>query len=173
MGLVHIYCGDGKGKTSASVGLAVRAAGRGFQVIIARFLKSDDSGEVEVLKTVPGITVLPCEKEFGFVFAMDEATKAEAAKYYRELFQKAVATVEETKADLLVMDEILASMYYNMVPEQEVLEFLKTRPENLEVVMTGRGPSEAIMEAADYITEMKMVRHPYEKGISARFGIEY
>jgi len=107
------------------------------------------------------------------VFAMDEAIKAEAAKYYRELFQKAVATVEETKADLLVMDEIMASMYYNMVPEQEVLEFLKTRPENLEVVMTGRGPSEAIMEAADYITEMKMVRHPYEKGISARLGIEY
>ena len=71
------------------------------------------------------------------------------------------------------MDEIMAAMFYNMVPEQEVLQFLKTRPENLEVVMTGRDPSEAICEVADYITEMKMIRHPYEKGISARMGIEY
>ena len=173
MGLVHIYCGDGKGKTSASTGLAVRAAGRGFRVVIARFLKNDDSGEVEILKSVPGITVLPCEKEFGFVFAMDEAAKREAAEYYKELFRKAAAAVQEIHADLLVMDEIMAAMFYNMVPEQEVLQFLKTRPENLEVVMTGRDPSEAICEAADYITEMKMIRHPYEKGISARMGIEY
>ena len=173
MGLVHIYCGDGKGKTSASTGLAVRAAGRGFRVVIARFLKNDDSGEVEILKSVPGITVLPCEKEFGFVFAMDEAAKREATEYYKELFRKAAAAVQEIHADLLVMDEIMAAMFYNMVPEQEVLQFLKTRPENLEVVMTGRDPSEAICEVADYITEMKMIRHPYEKGISARMGIEY
>ena len=102
-----------------------------------------------------------------------EAAKREAAEYYKELFRKVAAAVQESHADLLVMDEIMAAMFYNMVPEQEVLQFLKTRPENLEVVMTGRDPSEAICEVADYITEMKMIRHPYEKGISARMGIEY
>lgn len=173
MGLVHIYCGDGKGKTSAAMGLAVRAAGRGFRVVVVQFLKNDDSGEIKVLKSIPEMTVLPCEKEFGFVFVMDEKTKQEASQYYHELFKKAAAIVYESKADLLVMDEVMSAMYYHMVPEQEVLDFLANRAENLEVVMTGREPSEAIMAAADYITEMKMIRHPYEKGISARLGIEY
>ena len=82
MGFVHIYCGDGKGKTSAALGLAVRAAGRGQRILLVRFLKNEDSGEVPVLRQVPGITVTPCDREFGFVFRMDEEEKAEAAKYF-------------------------------------------------------------------------------------------
>lgn len=177
MGLVHIYCGDGKGKTSAACGLAVRMAGCGNRVMIARFLKTDESGETAVLKQIPQIEVLPCEKEFGFVFAMDEETKKEAAEYNTELFRKAAAGAEnmcrETGFCLLVLDEIMAAMNLGMVPEEEVLAFLKSRPENLEVVLTGRDPSEKIRETADYISEVKKVRHPFERGISARFGIEY
>ena len=173
MGLVHIYCGDGKGKTSAAIGLAVRAAGRGKKVVVARFLKTDDSGEVLALQAIPAVTVMPCEKEFGFVFAMDEETKKEAAAYNTDLFERAAARAGETDAELLVLDEIMAAMNYGMVPENTVLGFLERRPENLEVVLTGRNPSEQILEKADYISEICKVRHPYEKGISARIGIEY
>ena len=81
MGLVHIYCGDGKGKTSAAIGLAVRAAGSGRRVVIARFLKTDNSGEVEILKRLPEVTLIPCRKNFGFVRSMDEETKKECADY--------------------------------------------------------------------------------------------
>ena len=94
MGLVHIYCGDGKGKTSAAVGLAVRAAGCGKRVVIARFLKTDNSGEVEILKKIPEVTLIPCRKTFGFVRSMDEETKRECAAYHRELFGEAVKLAE-------------------------------------------------------------------------------
>ena len=85
-GLVHIYCGDGKGKTTAATGLAVRAVGRGKRVVIARFLKTDDSGEVFVLKQIPGIILIPCTKTFGFYFRMTEEQKKEAAVYYSGLY---------------------------------------------------------------------------------------
>ena len=139
MGLVHIYCGDGKGKTSAAVGLAVRAAGCGKRVVIARFLKTDNSGEVEILKKIPEVTLIPCRKTFGFVRSMDEETKRECAAYHRELFGEAVKLAEH--ADLVVFDEIMAAVNYGMVPERDVLEFLENRPgrdqtDGLEIVLT-------------------------------------
>lgn len=170
-GLVHIYCGDGKGKTSAAIGLAVRAAGRGKKVLISRFLKTDNSGEVMILKEIPGITVLPCEKSFGFLFRMNEEQKKEAASYYQEQFEKTVKMAE--RYDLLILDEMMASISGKMVPEERVLQFLQEKPENLEVVLTGRNPSDRLKEEADYISEILAVRHPYEQGIPAREGIEY
>lgn len=171
MGLVHIYCGDGKGKTSAAVGLAVRAAGRGLRVVMVRFLKSDDSGEVAVLDRIPGITVIPCEKTFGFVSAMDRETRERAVQWNLEQFYRATELAE--KADLLILDEIMAAMTYGMVPEDRVLDFLGSRPEGLEVVLTGRSPSERILKAADYVSELRKIKHPYDRGILARKGIEY
>lgn len=171
MALVHIYCGDGKGKTSAAVGMAVRAAGRGLKVVMVRFLKSDDSGEVAVLGHIPGITVIPCERTFGFVSAMDRETREQAARWNLEQFFRAVELAE--RADLLILDEIMAAMTYGMVPEDRVLEFLEARPGGLEVVLTGRSPSERILGAADYVSEIQKVRHPYDRGILARKGIEY
>lgn len=172
-GLVHIYCGDGKGKTSAAVGLAVRAAGRGMKVLVVRFLKTEDSGEVEVLRSIPCITVTPCDRTFGFVFRMTEEQKQEAALYYQSRFETAVTEAVQGQYDLLILDEILASCNYGMVKEQSVTEFLKNRPEKLEVVLTGRDPSDALMELADYVSEICMRKHPYQKGIQARKGIEF
>ena len=169
MALVHIYCGDGKGKTSAAVGMAVRAAGRGLKVVMVRFLKSDDSGAV--LGHIPGITVIPCERTFGFVSSMDRETREQAARWNLEQFFRAVELAE--RADLLILDEIMAAMTYGMVPEERVLEFLEARPGGLEVVLTGRSPSERILGAADYVSEIQKVRHPYDRGILARKGIEY
>lgn len=173
-GYVHIYCGDGKGKTTAAVGLAVRAAGRGKKVLIARFLKTDDSGEVPVLGNIPGITVIPCKKTFGFYFQMTEEQKKEAALYYGGLFRTTAARAVEESFDLLILDEIMAAVNYKLVDEEAVINFIKTRPGKLELVLTGRDPSEAVAAQADYISEIRMVRHPYDtEGLPARVGIEY
>ena len=168
MGLVHIYCGDGKGKTSAAVGLAVRAAGCGKRVVIARFLKTDNSGEVEILKKIPEVTLIPCRKTFGFVRSMDEETKRECAAYHKLA----------EHADLVVFDEIMAAVNYGMVPERDVLEFLENRPgrdqtDGLEIVLTGRDPSEKLTAAADYVSEICKRKHPFDRGIMARRGVEY
>lgn len=173
MGLVHVYCGDGKGKTSAAVGLAVRAAGQKIPVVAVRFLKTDASGEVSILNKIPGVTVLPCEKIFGFVSQMDDETRKLAAAYQKEQFEKAAAMAASKAAGLLILDEIMAAMKYGMISEKTVLEFLENRPDGLEVVLTGRDPSPAILAAADYISEIKKIRHPFDRGISARKGIEY
>lgn len=172
-GCIHIYCGDGKGKTSAAVGLAVRAAGRGRRVLVARFLKTDDSGEVPVLNGIDGITVVPCERTFGFVFRMTEAEKKEAAQYFRERFHSVCEAAVSGQYDVVIFDELMASCNYHMVEEADVLQFLREKPEAMEVVMTGRDPSEALTGAADYVSEIRMVKHPYQEGISAREGIEY
>lgn len=172
-GCIHIYCGDGKGKTSAAIGLAVRAAGRKKKVLIVRFLKSDDSGEVPVLSGIDGITVMPCERTFGFVFRMTEEEKREAALYYRQRFHEVCEKAVAEAFEVLVLDELMASCNYGMIPEAEILRFLREKPEDLEVVMTGRDPSENLLEAADYVSEIKMVKHPYQEGIPARIGIEY
>lgn len=173
MGYVHIYCGDGKGKTSAALGLSVRAAGRGKKVLIVRFLKNEDSGEVTALRKIPGITVEPCDREFGFVFRMNEEQKTEAARYYQARFESACRKAAEENYDVLVLDEILAACSYKMVREKDVVSFLDGRSKDLEIVLTGRNPSDSLAERADYLSEIRMKKHPFEKGIPARKGIEY
>ncbi len=173
--MIHIYCGDGKGKTTAALGLAVRASGRQKRVLIARFLKTDDSGEVPVLSSIPQIHVIPCERSFGFFFRMSEEQKKEAKEYYSQLFDRVRSQAKGF--DLIILDEIMAVCNYGLVSEDAVVQWLeevkdRTEPE-LEIVLTGRNPSDRIQQFADYITEMKMIRHPYEKGIPAREGIEY
>lgn len=168
-GLLHIYCGEGKGKTTAALGLAVRAAGRNMEVVIARFLKTEDSGEVEMLRLLPRVFVFPCEKSFGFTFSMGEEEKREAGRYYRQLLDKA----GNRKADLLILDEILAACNAGLVERDALEDFLKKRPRELEVVLTGRNPWESLLAMADYVTEMQAAKHPYRQGIPARMGIEY
>lgn len=172
-GCIHVYCGDGKGKTTASIGLGIRAAGRGKKVLIARFLKTDDSGEVGILKQIPGIQVLPCEKTFGFFFQMTEEDKKEASACYSSLLERSFQKAREMENGLLILDEIMAACNYKLVSEDSLLRLLKERPSSLEVVLTGRNPSKSIMEAADYISEIQKVKHPFDEGLPAREGIEY
>ena len=114
-GRIHIYCGDGKGKTTAALGLALRAAGRGRKVLISRFLKTEDSGEVPVLRNISGIEVMPCQKTFGFTFQMSREEKEEAGLYYTEQFQKAWKLAED--ADLLILDG--EGFIFTVVTEKE------------------------------------------------------
>lgn len=170
---VHIYCGDGKGKTTAAIGLAVRACGSGKKVLITRFLKTDHSGEVAVLNDLPGITVTPCEQSFGFFTKMSEQQKKEAAVYYTDLLHDTLLKVKEENYDMLVLDEVMAICNYGLVNESTVLDFLSHRQVGLEVVMTGRNPSRQLIESADYVSEIKKIKHPYDDGVQARKGIEY
>lgn len=172
-GYVHIYCGDGKGKTSASIGLAVRAAGRGRKVLFVRFLKKEDSGEVEVLRGIPGIVVTPCDREFGFVFRMKPEQRKEAKAYFTERFRCACKESISGGNDVLVLDELVGACNSGMVPEEEAVEFLKNRPDGLEVVLTGRDPSGRLIELADYVSEIRAEKHPFRQGVGAREGIEY
>ena len=172
-GLIHIYCGDGKGKTSAAIGLAVRAAGRGKRVLFARFLKNEDSGELEALVSIPGIEICNSDRSFGFYRTLDEETRQEAKDQYSALFDRVRQKIAKEQWDVLVLDELAAAYRYEILTPGEVLSFLKNKPEVLEIVMTGRDPAKELLELADYVSEIRKIRHPFDKGILAREGIEY
>ena len=171
-GLVHLYCGDGKGKTTAAVGLAVRHSGRGGKVVFAQFLKDGTSGECRVLAKL-GVTVLAANPVGKFSFRMTEEEKAETAAALGRTFDAATGFAVRERATLLVRDEICAAVNCGFLPEKTLTEFLESRPDSLEVVLTGRDPSENLQVHADYITEMKKRRHPFDEGVAAREGIEF
>ena len=172
-GLIHIYCGDGKGKTSAAVGLAVRAAGRGEKVLFARFLKNEDSGELNVLDAIPEIDVIHLDKVYGFFYRLNEEEKEEARKTYGDLWKEILGRISDEAYGVLVMDEFMAAWQYGLIPQEEALTFLKEKPDSLEVVLTGRDPDDRLVELADYVSEIRKVKHPFDRGIRARKGIEY
>ena len=170
-GLIHIYCGDGKGKTTAAIGLAVRCAGSGRKVLILQFLKDGKSSEFASLSHVPGIEAVPQTRTFGFTWTLAPEEKQEAAAYYASLLEDAF--FRAGGFDLLILDEVLGACAAGLLDESRLLSLLDGKPEPLEIVLTGRGPSQALLERADYMTEMKMVKHPFQRGVSAREGIEY
>jgi len=173
-GLIHIYTGEGKGKTTASIGLAVRAAGQGLKVLLVQFFKSDGdaSGEIKIIKErIPEIELIR-QNERHPLFKKEERP-GKIKESVEETFQAAVEKALHGDYDLLIMDEIHSAVAGNWLPVDEVIGFLQHNPEKLEGVLTGRKAHERLIEMADYITEMKMHRHPFEKGIKARKGIEY
>lgn len=171
-GLIHIYCGNGKGKTTASIGLCIRAAGSGMKVLLVRFLKNNKSGELFILNQIPNISVVPFDKDFGFTFKMSDATKAEAKADYTQLLEHAFKKANDQGYDLLVMDEIIATNNHGFVEDELLLGLLQNKRPDLEVVLTGRDPSEKLIEMADYVSEIKKIKHPFDQGIPARKGIE-
>lgn len=170
-GLVHIYCGDGKGKTTAALGLTIRAAGSGMTVVFVQFFKDGKSAEFNAMAEQVNIILLPPERTFGFSWTLTPEEKQQAAEFYTNHFRR--ATELARLADLLVLDEIIGACNCGAVPEAEVLAFLQNKPAGLEVVLTGRNPSQAMVDAADYVTEMRKIKHPFDRNIGARPGIEY
>lgn len=170
-GKVHIYTGNGKGKTTAAVGLAVRARGAGRQVLIAQFLKGTPTAELEPLASL-GIAVLRTEAVQKFTFQMNEEEKARCRADCIELLGRVHTSVVDGCCGLLVLDEVLDAIRCGMVEEASLLALLDDRGE-AEVVLTGRGPSQALLDRADYVTLMTAQKHPYEQGLPARRGIEY
>ena len=170
-GRIHIYCGNGKGKTTAAVGLSVRAAGAGKRVLFAQFLKTGTSGEIGILRDIDGIEVRHCATVRGWVRNMSDPQKETAATDYERFLEDLLR--EAPDYDLLVVDEAAAACRYGLISVERLAEFLRNKPESLEVVLTGRDPDPELMELADYITEMKKIRHPFDQGVRARQGIEF
>ena len=172
-GLIHLYIGEGKGKTTAAVGLAARAAGSGKRVVFGQLLKGQKTGEVASLETL-GVNVIRTDKEQYFIWEMDEeqleACKAEQVRLFN-IFRDIVLSDPET--DLLVVDEALDVIVLGLVDEQSVREVFERKPDTLEIVCTGRSAPDWLLEMADYVTEMKKVKHPYDRGVAAREAIEY
>lgn len=170
--MLHIYCGDGKGKTTAALGLAVRAAGAGMRVHIVQFLKGADTSELAVLRQISGITIARCDRDYGFFNRMTEADKRDITDCHNRIMSEGFALVRRGEAGLLILDEFNAAYAHGLLDREFAEEFLLGE-QSAEIVLTGRNPDEKFLAAADYISEINCVRHPYEKGVTARKGIEY
>lgn len=171
--MIHVYYGDGKGKTTAAVGLAARAAGSNMKVLFVQFLKTEFSGERHTLSHTENVTLTFCPLELKFTFEMDEKEKAQAAKVFKGIFDSSVTTALTERYDMVILDEIFDVINCEMITEAEVFEFAANAPVSMEIVMTGHNPPERFIEIADYVTEFKKIKHPYDKGISGRIGIEF
>lgn len=172
-GLIHIYCGDGKGKTTAALGLAIRCAGGGGKVLFYQFLKDGTSSEINILKEIKNIDVIEGYKKTKFYNQMTDAEKKEAAEYYNNKFDEIVLAVKSNNYDLLILDEFTYAINFNYITVEKFIDFIKTKPQGLEIALTGRNPCDAICNCADYISEVIKIKHPYDKGITARRLIEW
>jgi cob(I)alamin adenosyltransferase len=174
-GLTIVYTGDGKGKTTAAVGLTVRAAGNRMRVLFVQFIKGSwKSGEREILRSLPNVEVAVTGRGFTIEGLRDpripmQAHHAAAASGWA-LARKAIA---EGAYDLIVLDEILGAVKAELIPLDEVLHAVRLRPPRLHLVLTGRGAPPELIELADLVSEVRPIKHPFERGIPAQRGIEF
>lgn len=169
LGLVQIYTGGGKGKTTASLGLAVRAVGHNFKVAIIHFMKIWDYGEVKSLRKL-GIDLF----RYGTTELIDP--KNPSPIDYEEANKallKAEEVIEKSDYDILILDEINVAIDFNLIPLKRVIDLIDKKPNNLELVLTGRNCPQELIERADLVSLINETKHPYQKGIEARKGIEF
>lgn len=169
-GQIHIYCGDGKGKTSAVIGLCVRAAGNGLKVLMIQFLKAGTSGEIKILSGIRNVKVIKGPEIMKFTHEMSVEEKEQLLKKNIADFAEIVKIAGQY--DVLVLDEIIYAIAARLFPEKLLLEFLEHKPEHLEVVLSGQNPSKKLINLADYVSMIKKIKHPYDAGIKSRSGIE-
>ncbi len=173
MNLLHVYFGSGKGKTTAALGLALRAAGHGQKVVIVQFLKGRPSGELGPLALIDKITVLRGQASPRFSKQMTPGEREQTRLIHDENLKRAIGLIDNGECDLLVLDEALDAYMLGMLDEALLRGLLEEDPLCAELVITGHAPVDWIMNRADYVTEMVKVKHPYDDGVKARAGIEY
>lgn len=167
--MLQIYCGDGKGKTTASVGLAVRMAGAGMNVAFVQFMKGGDTAELNSLKKIENIRVMRCDRNYGFFNTLSEQDKSELTACHNRLLEDAFSG----SFDAVILDEFNFAYSHALMDCTRAEEHILGKYEVVEVVLTGRDPAQIFLDAADYISEIRCVRHPYKKGVTARKGIEF
>ena len=190
-GLVQVYTGDGKGKTTAALGLGLRAVGHGYRVRMVQFMKGTSyTGEVQAVRRLaPDFEIFQFGRDCkyadkmrtgeevcdgcGHCFVTLGNPEPRDIRYAREAYDLAVRTLDEAAADLVILDEISNALYYELLAEGDVADLIARRPPGVELVLTGRNMPAAILDMADLVTEMRMVKHPFQAGIAARHGIEY
>ncbi len=170
-GLVQVYTGNGKGKTSAAFGLALRASGRGLKVYVIQFIKGGfDYGELYIIDRLPDVTL----RAFGRgKFITAKIPDKEDVMLAQQALRLAEEVVPSGKYDIVVLDEVNVALNLKLVSIDEVLGLIKSKPSHVELVLTGRNAPEQIIEVADLVTEMREVKHPFNKGFAARKGIEF
>lgn len=171
-GLIHIYTGDGKGKTTAAIGLAVRCVGSGQKVVFTQLMKGNHSSERNVLEQIEGVYVVPAEKSFGFSWTLSDDGKDEARKAYTQQFQNAIDKAKAENCRMIIFDEVMSAYNNDMIDRDVVLSFLKSKPAAWEIVLTGRMPEPELVALADYVSEVRKIKHPYDAGVPSRKGIE-
>lgn len=173
-GLTHVYYGDGKGKTTAALGLGLRAWGSGLQVVLVQFLKDFPTSELKALETLSGFTLLR-GKAAGKLFSRDmSAEEKRLTKAIHDAnLEQAVSLINGGKCDLLILDEVLDACKLGLLEEAPFKALISEKPQGLELVITGHAAQSWVLEHADYVTEMVKRKHPYDKGVPARKGIEF
>ena len=166
--MIHLIYGYGKGKTTASVGLSLRQAGRGGRVLFVQFLKNEPSGEIMMFENIKNIDVM-LSHDAKFSWNADESDILSMKNASRELLTEALKIADDYT--MVVFDELLNALCGNLISENEIIEALKLI--KAETVLTGLKITEKLLEIADYASELKAIRHPYERGVLAREGIEY
>jgi cob(I)alamin adenosyltransferase len=168
-GYVQVYTGDGKGKTTAALGLALRASGHGLRTYVGQFMKGQHYGELEALCDHPGITI----EQYGDVRCIrrEEVTPEHVAQARRGL-ERAREAMLSGQYDIVVLDELNVAIWFGLLTVKEVLALLEQRPERVELILTGRRAPQELIERADLVTEMREVKHYYQQGVMARAGIE-
>ena len=169
--MIHLYYGEGKGKTTAAAGLALRASGAGRKVLFVQFFKDGESSEVKALRSVDGVDVLRPTLYYGRYSQMTDAQRAELRDNYTAFIDRIIKA--PAGYDMIVLDEIVSAYGYEMFDREELLTFLKENGQKIEIVLTGRYPLPELVEISDYVTEMKKIKHPFDSGITAREGVEY
>ncbi len=171
--MLHIYYGNGKGKTTAAIGLTIRAVGAGMKAAFFQFLKNGSSSEINILRNIGNIHVMCCEKCNKFTYAMNEFEKKEVTLCHNEMLKKGIDLLKSGEIQLVVLDEFLDACNKKLIDHELCNLFLDHWTDKAEIIITGRDPSQSMINKADYITEMKAVKHPFNRGLSARKGIEY
>jgi len=170
-GYIQIYTGNGKGKTTAAIGQSIRAAGFGLKTFIIQFMKEYPYNEIKLLQKLDEwIEIIQCGKD-DFVYKKELPSKEEIEKVRKEL-NDAKEKMISGKYDLIILDEVCVAIYFKLFTTNEILEFVKSKPENVELILTGRYCPHELIYVADLVTEMKEVKHYYQKGVLARQGIE-
>lgn len=168
-GYVQVYTGDGKGKTTAAIGLAVRASGAGLKVYIAQFIKQGDYSEIKALKK---FTDLITVEQYGLGRFVDGKPSIEDIATAQNGLKRAKQIMLSNEYDIIILDEANVALYYGLFPQQDLLDVIIAKPEHVEMIITGRKASTRILDCADLVTEMRPVKHYYKNGVEARVGIE-
>ncbi len=168
-GYIQIYTGDGKGKTTAALGLALRAAGHGLQTYIAQFMKGQSYGELRSIRLIPEIEI----EQFGkdtFIH-IDQASQEDILMAKQGLEKSSQAMLSH-KYNIIILDEINVAIHFKLLTISEVMDFILSKPENIELILTGRRAPQELIDHADLVTEMRELKHYYQQGVSVRDGIE-
>lgn len=173
LGYTHIYCGNGKGKTTTAMGLCTRAAGYGYKVLIYQFMKNNKTNERKVLETLPNVTFVDGLEHEKFSFRLTPEERQERTSYYENQFHMITQKAADEDYDVLFLDEVIYAIRSHLFDESILIDYLKNKkPEHLELILTGQDPSDDLIQLADYVSEIRKIKHPFDQGLPARSGIE-